>query len=91
MSDKKITVLDVLARIENLERENDSLKKDLDKLKAQQAQENWQELILYHPENSNTPVEITWAEQDDEKKQKYYREEEPMRREVIGLIRKVQS
>jgi len=89
MSDKNVSVLDVLARLENLERENDVLKKELNELKTQQDPENWQELILYHPQDANTPVEITWTEQDDEKKQAYYREDEPMRREIIGLVRKV--
>jgi len=87
------TVLDVITRIENLERENDSLKKDLDKLKTQLSPENWEELILYRPidEDNNTPVEITWQEEDTVKKQGYYRTEEPMRRKVIGLVRKAQS
>ena len=91
MSDNKVTVLDVLARLENLERENDSLKKELDELKAGNTDGDWRELILYRPLHKQTPVEITWTEDDDEEKQRYYREDEPMRREVIGLIRKVQS
>jgi len=89
MSDNKTTVLDVLTRIENLERENDSLKKELDELKSEKSEGDWRELILYRPLDKQTPVEITWTEDDDEEKQRYYREDEPMRREVIGLVRKV--
>jgi len=89
MSDKNVSVLDVLARLENLERKNASLEKELDKLKSLQDLQNWQELILYHPLDANTPVEITWTEQDDDEKQRYYREDEPMRRKIIGLVRKV--
>ena len=91
MSDKKITVLDVLARLENLERENDSLKKELEELKLGNNDSDWRELILYRPLDKQTPVEITWTENDSEEKQRYYREDEPMRREVIGLVRKVKS
>ena len=93
MADKKTTVLDVLARIENLERENDSLKKEVNDLKSQIAPDNWQELIVYRPldKENNTPIEISWTEEDTDEKQEYYKKDEPMRRKVIGLVRKAKG
>ena len=89
MSDKKTTVLDVLARLEGLERQHAALQKELAELKAQQDPKNWRELILYRELHKQTLTELTWTEDDDAEKQRYYREDEPMRREVIGLVRKV--
>jgi hypothetical protein len=93
MSNNKVTVLDVLARIENLERENDSLKKEVDDLKTQLAAENWQELIIYRPigVHNNKPLEISWSEIDDEAKRTWYRDGDPAERDVIGLVRKAKS
>jgi len=92
MSDKNVSVLDVLARLETLERKNASLEKELDKLKAQNAPENWQELILYRPleGEGQKPIEVLWTDEETEKTRIYYRTEEPGRRDVIGLVRKVQ-
>ena len=89
MADKKTTVLDVLARLESLEQKNKALEKEVLELKNQQDPKNWQELILYRQLHKQTLTEITWTEDDDDEKQRYYREDEPMRREVIGLVRKV--
>jgi len=91
MSDNKVTVLDILARIENLERENDSLKNEVDDLKTQLAPENWQELIIYRPlgDQNNHPHEIAWTDIDDEAKRSYYSKENPSDRDVIGKVRRV--
>ncbi|MBC8193509.1 MAG: hypothetical protein H8E18_14075 [FCB group bacterium] len=89
MADKKTTVLDVLARLESLERKNKALEQELNQLKSELAPEKWHELILYRQLHKQTLTEITWTEDDDEEKQRYYREDEPMRREVTGLVRKV--
>lgn len=90
MSEKNITVLDVLARIENLERENDVLKKEIDDLKNELRPENWQELIIYRPigKHENHPREIAWTDIDDEPKRTWYKEGEPSERDVIGLVRR---
>lgn len=88
MADEKVSVLDVLARLDKVERENEVLKKEVADLKTGNLEDEWTELILYRPLHKQTPVEITWTEDDDKEKQRYYREDEPMRREVIGLIRK---
>ncbi len=91
MSDKKITVLDVLARIEELERKNNDLENQVVELKSQLAPENWQELIIYRPlgKQDNHPHEIAWTDIDDEAKRNYYSKENPSDRDVIGKVRRV--
>lgn len=91
MPDERASALDILARMEKLERENDSLQKEVAELKSQLAPENWQELIIYRPKgvHNNKPLEISWTEIDDEEKRGWYRDGEPAERDVIGLVRRV--
>ncbi len=90
MDNKQVSVLDVVARLENLERENSLLKKDLDEIKSQLAPENWQDLIIYRPlgHQNNKPLEISWSEIDDDAKREWYKTGEPSKRDVIGLVRR---
>jgi hypothetical protein len=90
MPDNKVSLFDVLAELSQLKEENKSLRKDIDELKAQNAPENWQELILYRPleGDGQKPVEVLWTDEETEKTRVYYRTEEPMRRDVIGLVRR---
>ncbi|MBC8551256.1 MAG: hypothetical protein H8D23_16545 [Candidatus Brocadiales bacterium] len=91
MTDDKVSFFDLSAEINQLKEENKLLRKDLDELKAQNAPENWQELILYRPleGDGQKPIEVLWTDEETEKTRIYYRTEEPMRRNVIGLVRRV--
>ena len=90
MPDNKVTVLDVLARIENLERENDALKKELEDLKVANNPEDWQELSCYRSGNSGDIVDFSWAENKEEKDSQYLGDGLGLfAKSVIGLIRKV--
>ena len=89
MPDKKITVLDVLARIESLEQKNASLQEEINELKSQQDSENWQELIIYKENGSETPVEISWADIETKEKRDHYSNSGFHTRTVIGKVRKV--
>lgn len=90
MPDKKVTVLDILARIENLERKNATLEREIEELKASQDPETWQELICYKSNNSGDIVDFSWAENEDDKFTKYLGDGMDLfSRNVIGLIRKV--
>jgi hypothetical protein len=90
MPDNKVTVLDVLARIESLEQKNKALEKEINELKAQQDPENWRELILYRTfGEKNKPIEVTWTEDLTAEKEGYYKDDDSAEKMVIGLVRKV--
>jgi len=91
MSDDKVSLFDILADMKHLKEENKSLRKDIDELKAQNAPENWQELILYRPleGEGQKPIEVLWTNEETEKTRIYYRTEEKSRRDVIGLVRRI--
>ena len=90
MTDNKVTVLDVLARIEELERRNEALEHQIVELKSQLDPEKWRKLILYRPfGEKNTPIEVTWTEDLTAEKEAYYKDENLNEKIVIGLVRKV--
>ena len=89
MPDKKNTVLDVLARIEELERKNKLLETEVNELKAQLSGENWQDLIVYKANGSETPVELSWTDIDTQEKIEHYDKSGFHNRTVIGKVRKV--
>jgi len=91
MADEPKNLLDVVARIQLLEQKNRELEKEVISLKAQLAEENWQELIIYRPQgpNNNKPLEISWTEIDDDAKRDWYTNGEPSERDVIGLVRRL--
>lgn len=86
MPDQPQNLLDIIAQLQQLQHENRALKEQLNTLSKVLNPENLQELILYRPHDSNRPVELTWSDEEDEKTREYYRTEEPMRRDVIGLL-----
>ncbi len=58
-----------------------------DEAQPAQTNEGTLELILYRSKNSESPVEITWTEEDTLEKQEYYRNS-GYRRTVIGKLQK---
>jgi len=90
MSDDKVSLFDILAEMKHLKEENISMRQDIDELKAQNAPENWQQLILYRPleGEGQQPIEVLWTDEETEKTRIFYRTEEPRRRDVIGLVRR---
>ncbi len=93
MSDDKISIFDILTQLSQLKEENKLLRRDIDELKAQNSPENWQELILYRPleGKGQRPIEVQWTDEETEETRIHYRTKEPMRRDVIGLIRRSQE
>ena len=88
MSDVKVSLFSILERIEKLEKRNESLELELAELKALNAPEKWQELIMYTGHKSAGPIELTWSEIDTEEKQEEYSNSMFYTRTVIGVIRK---
>ncbi len=60
---------------------------DQKKTQPSQADEDTTELILYRSKDKETPVEITWTEEDTATKQEYYRTL-GYRRTIIGKLQK---
>ena len=91
MSKSDKSVLDIIGWCKKLEKQIDELKKENEKLKTKvtdvESESDWRELIIYRPAKKQTPTEITWTEDDDLEKQKWYRENDH-RRDVIGLVKK---
>jgi hypothetical protein len=89
MPDKKVTVLDILARIEELERRNETLEQQVTELKAQHSPENWQDLVVYKANGSETPVEISWTDIETKEKIDHYLDSRFHSRTIIGQVRRV--
>jgi len=92
MSNSDKSVLDIIGWCQRLEKQIDELKKENEELKTKftaiESESAWRELIIYRPAKTQTPTEITWTEDDDLEKQKWYREN-GFRRDVIGLVREL--
>jgi len=91
MTDTDISLLDIIGKYKRLEKQIQELKAENEALKEQSQnvdnENDWRELILYRPSKKQTPTEVTWTEDDDPDKQKWYREN-GYRRDVIGLVKK---